>query len=99
MFTPKEVAKMPRKNITAEKFIELAELDKKWFTKQLNNFNNGQFLAVWFNKKNKKWYRLHLKSIWFKPFTLNYSCHQDIKKGKELLISNHPLPKGDVVKR
>lgn len=103
-FTPEDIAKMTRKNITADSFFNLAELDNrseygKRIIEKVNNMDHGEFLAAWFNKKNNKWYRLHLKSIWFKPFTLNYSCHQKIKKGKEILISNHPLPKGDVIKR
>lgn len=97
MFTPEQICKMPRRNIKAEDFIKLAEIKDKRFIDSVKSCYNGDFLAVWFNKKNSRWYRLHLKSMWFKPFTLKYSCHKDIRQGKELLISNLELPKGSVM--
>lgn len=99
MFTQEEVEKMPRQNITAEQFIKRADIEQEWIKEEIRNLDNGTFLAVSYNKKSKKYSRLHLKSIWVKKFNLNYSCHKDIKKGKELLISNLPLPKGDVVQK
>lgn len=59
------------------------------------SFDNIPHGGVVFQKKNEKTGQVtiyRLKRYFMQRFNLNYSCHADIKKGKELIISNVPLP-------
>ena len=70
------------------------------FRKQFEKIQNGEFLAV-HRTNNGNWRRIHLKKIFFKPYELNYRTTKTKngkgRIGKELMISNFPLPKGRVV--
>ena len=62
----------------------------------LKNFKNGDFL---FRRKNEDTGRVtdyFLHEIYFKKFSMKYSCAKT-RKGKELLISNFELPQGKVI--
>lgn len=87
------------KGINSSQAVRLAKKFGVKTTKEfiLKNFKNGDFI---FRKKNTDTgvitdYFLH--EIYFKKFSMNYSVHKKIKKGKELFISNFELPKGKVI--
>ena len=101
--TTLDISRMPIKEVSVKQFIRLAkrfELPKEEFNVIVANvtyvLEHGTFLGF-HQTESGKWRRLYLKKIWFKEFTLGYSVHKNTKSGKELLISNMPLPPGPVV--
>lgn len=103
MFTQKEIAKMPMLNVSADRFLSMSRKinpDIPFNKKDILRLDNGAFLGIYKNKEDK-WFRLHLKTIWIKHFNLSYRTTKtkDGKErvGKELIISNMPLPRGPVV--
>jgi len=96
--TLEEVAKMSRKNVSIEQFLKLSKRiapNVKVDPEKIFELGNGAFLGIHRNEKGK-FYRLHLQTIWIKKFKKSYSCHKNIKQGKEILISNFKLPDGPV---
>lgn len=103
--TGKEIKKMPRKNLSVDEFLALAkniEPKVRFSRKQIYSLENGAFLGVHRDKKGK-WYRLHLKKIWIKYYQLPYrttkTANGKARIGKEMLISNMPLPRGPVLRK
>jgi len=99
----REIKKMPIKNLSVDQFIALAkkvEPGIKLSLKKIRSLKHGAFLGVHRSKKGK-WYRMHLKKIWIKYYQLPYRTTKTIngkaRIGREMLISNMPLPKGPVI--
>lgn len=102
--TAEEISILPIKEVSCQQFLKIA---KRFLPPEemctlsvrlVNELEHGDYLGV--HKTNSgKMYRLHLKKLWIKEFSLSYSVHKNTKKGKELLISNMPLPPGPVVKK
>lgn len=94
---------MARKNMTVDQFIKFAKRiypDIKLTIKNFEFLENGEFLGI-FKTKREKWYRIHLQKIFIKKYSLLYRTtrtkDKKAREGKELLISNMPLPKGPVI--
>lgn len=96
--TQAQIKKLPVKNLTADQFIKLASKIAPGMPlsrMKVLEVGHGGFLGVYGNKE--KFYKIHLKSIWIKPFDMKYSAHANTRSGKEILISNFPLPDGPVI--
>jgi len=102
--TEKEIKKMPRKNLSVDQFLTLAKriepTAKLLSRKKIYSLEQGTFLGVHKSKKGK-WYRLHLKKIWIRyyqlPYTITKTAGGKARVGREMIISNMPLPKGSIV--
>lgn len=99
--TSEEIAKLPRKSMSIKQFIEHAgRFGAKIPEENISRLQNGEFLGVWINESGKA-HRLHLKTIWIKPYTLSYrntkTKNGKAREGREILISNFKLPRGSVV--
>gem|GEM_PF-2875242 len=105
MFTEQEIKKMSRKNLSIDQFLALvARINgKQMFSREyISGLDNGTFLGV-HKDKDGRYYRMHLKKIWIKHYSLSYRTTKT-KSGKgrvgdEILISSFPLPKGAVIKK
>jgi len=89
------------RGINSAQAVRVAKKFNVYTTKEhiLKNYKNGDFL---FRRKNLDTGRItnyFLHEIYFKKFSMNYSCHKDTKKGKELLISNFEMPRGKVINK
>lgn len=100
-----EIEKLPRRNVSIKQFLEIcARFDdpiaKGVTAKGLAKLGNGAFLGVHSFDNRKTYRRLHLKTIWFKPYTLSYRTTKTkdgkARRGRELLISSFPLPRGKI---
>ena len=103
MISEKRIKKMTRENLSVDQFIKIARRlspDIKVFRNKIYSLGNGAFLGVRKSKRGK-WYRMHLKTIWIMPYTCLYGTTKTkngkVRIGRELLISNRPLPKGETV--
>jgi hypothetical protein len=108
---PSEIRKLRAKYVGADWFVdmivrtgdapELLKHGETRFREHVHNLPAGEFLAVWKNPKTNKLYRLHLKKVWIKPYTLSYRNTKTkdgkARAGNEILISSFPLPRGGVV--
>lgn len=93
-----EIKKLPRKNISVDKFYELSKRMGVNITKRkIHSMGNGAFLCIYSKNEGKTFIRLHLKMFWIKQFNMKYSNHPSSKSGRELLMSNLPLPQGRIV--
>lgn len=106
--TKKEIQALPRRNVSIKQFLEICgHFDDKTpafiglTAKHLAKLGNCAFLCVHSVDGGKTYKRLHLKTIWKKPYTLSYRTYKTkdgkTRAGHELLISNMPLPRGKVV--
>jgi hypothetical protein len=95
-FEPEFIAKQPTKWVTQQQFLKmssefLSPEDLLYVEKQLINKKHGYYLGM-IKDANGKYKKLLLKRIFIREFDMKYSVHKQSKKGKELLISNMPLP-------
>lgn len=106
MKIPTEIEKMPRKDVSIDQFLEIcARFDDPVVNgisrEFVSKMDHGAFLGVYSLDKGKTFVRLHLKTIWIKPYTLSYRTTKTkdgkARPGRELLISNMPLPKQKIV--
>lgn len=91
--------KKKEKFINSKQAVKLAKKFGVETTKKhiLKNFKDGDQLFRRKNLETKIITDYFLCEIYFKKFSMNYSCHHNIKKGREIIISNMELPKGKVV--
>ncbi len=99
-WTHEKIKKLPRKNMSIDEFINNAKrFGVKISRAHMNKIEDGTFLGVW-KQKNGRFVRIHLQKIFFKTFNLQWSVTNKKGKkgriGKELLISNMRLPRGDI---
>lgn len=90
--------KVIEKSITEKQFIHLV---KKKFKAQVNlealyKLKHNAQLCMIRNEEKQTETFYFLKKFYFKEFTLGYSLNDKIKVGKEIMISNFPLPAGPV---
>ena len=99
-FSPDEIAKLKRKNMSLDEFVaHAARFGVKISRSKMAKLDNGEFLGVW-QKENGEYVRIHLQTIFFKRFYLQWQVTNSKGKkgriGKELLISNIRLPRGTI---
>ncbi len=86
------------KMITAEQAVRLAKKFKvKLDIEQVRGLENGSILFKKENIETKDIIYYRLQKFYFKPFKKKYSCNIKVKSGRELIISNMPLPGGSVI--
>lgn len=79
--------------------IKRAAPEKQFNEKKILNMDHGEHAGCILGKDGI-FYVIRIKRIYIKPYTLKYSTHtSDRHEGKEILISNFPLPKGPVMKK
>lgn len=103
--TTKQISKLRRRNVSIEKFLEICARfndprARAITTAQLRKLGNGCFLGVHSLDEGKTYERLHLKTVWFKKYSLKYGTSKTkdgkSKVGDEIFISSFPLPRGKV---
>lgn len=78
--------------ISIDEFIKLSKKFGVGISREVvNQLDDGEFLCKKITKKGNEIFYF-LQKAFIQEVDLNYSCHQKIKKGKELLISNFRLP-------
>ncbi len=86
------------KMITAEQAVRLAKKFKvKLDIEQVRGLENGSILFKKENIETKDIIYYRLQKFHFKSFKKKYSCNTKVKSGRELIISNMPLPGGSVI--
>lgn len=101
MFTEAQIRKMPGVDMTVtEAVAHFKRFGVRVSERKLWKLGNGAYLGVW-KQEDGRMVRLHLKTIWIKPYSLSYrntkTKNGKAREGREILISNFPLPKGPVV--
>jgi len=86
--------KIKSKVVTAEQFLRVLNKfnSPKPNIKDIKKLKRGTFLARIINPEKSTITDYFFTDIYIRSFNFPYSCNHNIKKGKELLISNMPLP-------
>lgn len=89
------------RGINSSQAVRMAKRFNLITTKEhiLKNYGEGDFL---FRRKNLDTGRItnyFLHEVYFRKYSMNYSCHKDTKKGKELMISNFELPRVPIINK
>lgn len=99
--TSEQIKTFRRINMSIDQFMKHCERFSAVPTREsVARLDNGAFLAVW-KKENGVMVRIHLKKIFFKPYSLKYRTTKTksgkYREGEEILISSFPFPRGSVV--
>lgn len=64
----------------------------KWDKEKILKLRRGTCVGG-YTDKNGKTYQIVIETIYIKPYTMGYSNHKDRRKGREIFISNFPMPR------
>lgn len=89
---------MIQKSVNSKQFMRIAKKFGIPTTQEhIKTLENGTILGMLKDLDTGKEITYVLNEIYIKKFNMRYSCHQKIKSGGEMIISNFELPRGKVI--